>query len=164
MWWWYECGLPGFKCWDDSPSRIMEIALRGVTAKDVPGAIRFQLDTLHPYGNEDIEWGWSPLAFGSVLVGIARRQVVERYHHLFTEAGIAVASFTFSAAAVHAAIRLNGAGRGEHANSFLALSRSATGAIEAYGESASRPVFSAEFVAGPERAAVLALSELRLPP
>src|SRR5438034_7846191 len=78
---------------------VRQIALRGVTARDIPGAIRFQLDTLHPYGNEEIEWGWSPLAFGSVLVGIARRQVVERYHHLFTEAGIAVASFTFSAAA-----------------------------------------------------------------
>src|ERR1051326_1841645 len=140
---------------------VRQIALRGVTAKDIPGAIRFQLDTLHPYGNDDIEWGWSPLAYGSVLVGIARREIVDRYHHLFTEAGIAVASFTFSAAAVHAAIRLNGAGQG---SGFVALSRSESGAVEVYGESQTRPVFSAEFAADPQRAALLALSELRLPP
>jgi Tfp pilus assembly protein PilN len=53
-----------------------------------------------------------------------------------------------------------------HANSagFVALSRAASGAVEVYGESASRPVFSAEFDAPPQRAAILALSELRLPP
>ena len=141
---------------------VRTVALPGVAPKDLENAIRFQLDTLHPYGEDEICWGWSPLGFGSVLVGIARRSAVEHYNQLFTEAGIAVASFTFSAAAVHAAIRLNGAGR-EHPN-FLALSRSAAGAIEAYGESASKPVFSAEFVAAPDRATVLALSELRLPP
>jgi Tfp pilus assembly protein PilN len=71
-----------------------------------------------------------------------------------------VRSFTFSAAAVHAAIRLNGAG---HAGEgFVALSRSAGGAVEVYGESPSRPLFSAEFDLAPQRATQLALSELRL--
>src|SRR5262249_55958063 len=139
---------------------VRQVALPGVAPKDIDSAIRFQLDSLHPYGDEEISWGWSPLGYGSVLVGIVRRATEERYHQLFTEAGIAVASFTFSAAAVHAAIRLNGAsGQG-----FVALSRPATGGVEVYGESASRPVFSAEFQLPPERAAVLALSELRLPP
>jgi hypothetical protein len=96
-----------------------------------------------------------------VLVGIARREVVEKYHHLFTEAGIAVASFTFSAAAVHAAIRLNGSA---HESGFIALSRSERGAVEVYGESQTRPLFSAEFDTDPQRASLLALSELRLPP
>ena len=50
-------------------------------------------------------------AYGGVLVGIALRSTIERYVALFVEAGIAVRSFTFSAAAVHAAIRLNGAGQ-----------------------------------------------------
>ena len=87
---------------------------------------------------------------------------VDRYVQLFSEAGIAVASFTFSAAAVHAAIRLNG-----HAAKARDSSRSAgrpAGAVEVYGESASRPVFSAEFDLAPQRAAILALAELRLPP
>ena len=46
----------------------------------------------------------------------------------------------------------------------MALSRSASGGVEVYGESPARPVFSAEFDMAPQRAAVLALSELRLPP
>ena len=140
---------------------VRQVALPGVAAKDIEGAIRFQMDTLHPYGDDEIAWGWSPLAYGSVLVGIVRRTAMERYAALFNEAGIAVRSFTFSAAAVHAAIRLNGtaqAGEG-----FVALSRTGSGAVEVYGESRSRPLFSAEFELPPQRAAALALSELRLP-
>jgi hypothetical protein len=140
---------------------VRQVALAGVAAKDIEGAIRFQLDTLHPYGDEDVVWGWSPLAYGSVLVGIVRREVMERYRQLLTEAGIAAASFTFSAAAVHAAIRLNGHANGQ---GFVALGRSAAGGVEVYGESPARPVFSAEFTVPPQRAASLALAELRLPP
>ncbi|HEY7388813.1 MAG TPA: PilN domain-containing protein [Bryobacteraceae bacterium] len=139
---------------------VRQLALPGLARRDRASAIRLQLETLHPYGDDDISWDWTPIAENAVLVGIARRETVERYALLFTEAGIAVAGFTFSAAAIHAAIRLNGdAGSG-----FLALRRSGPNAIEAYGESPARPVFSAEFQLPPERAAVLALSELRLPP
>ena len=140
---------------------VRQVALPGVARKDIENAIRFQLDSLHPYGEDEVWWGWSPLASGFVLVGIVRRETVERHYRLFTEAGVAVCSFTFSAAAVHAAIRLNGAAS---SGGFVALSRSASGGVEVYGESATRPMFSAEFDLEPERAAVLALSELRLPP
>jgi hypothetical protein len=143
-----------------------QLALPGVAGKDAESAIRFQLDTLHPYGDEDVCWGWSRVKFsdgpaGAALVGIVRRSTVDRYVELFSEAGIAVSSFTFSAAAVHAAIRLNGHNSGE---GFVALSHTASGSVEVYGESAARPVFSAEFDVAPQRAALLALSELRLPP
>jgi Tfp pilus assembly protein PilN len=141
---------------------VRQIALPGVADKDIEGAIRFQLDSLHPYGDDEVVWGWSPLAYGSVLVGIARREVVDRYVSLFAEADIAVASFTFSAAAVHAAIRLNGIA--ELGEGFVALSRTEAGAVEVYGESRSKPLFSAEFDLAPQRAASLALSELRLAP
>jgi len=57
-----------------------------------------QIDTLHPYGETDVCGAGSPLAF-DVLVGIAKRETVERYNALFVEAGIAVGAFTFSAAA-----------------------------------------------------------------
>ena len=140
---------------------VRQVSLPGVAAKDLEGAIRFQLDSLHPYGEEEVDWGWSPLGFGVVMVGIVRREVVERYHRIFMEAGVPVASFTFSAAAMHAAIRLNGNG---HGNGFVALGRSATGAVEVYGESQAKPVFSAEFSLPAARAAGLALAELRLPP
>jgi Tfp pilus assembly protein PilN len=140
---------------------VRQVSLPGVASKDIENAIGFQLDTLHPYVEDEVVWGWSPLGGGAALVGIARRETVDRYHQLFTEAGVAVHSFTFSAAAVHAAIRLDGFAVG---NGFVALGRSATGAVEVYGESTARPVFSAEFDMAPQRATVLALSELRLPP
>ena len=141
---------------------VRNVALPGVARKDAENALRFQLDTLHPYGEDDIVWAWSPLAYGNVLVGIARRQSVERFAALFEEAGVAVASFTFAAAAVHAAIRTNTA-VDRPAEGFVALSRAATGGVEVYGESPARPVYSAEFEMPAERAAALALSELRLP-
>ena len=92
------------------------------------GAIRFQLDSLHPYGDEEICWGWSPLAYGACWWGWCGGRRSDRYVQLFTEAGIAVSSFTFSAAAVHSAIRLNGAAAAAHAGGFVALSRSVAGA------------------------------------
>jgi hypothetical protein len=80
---------------------------------------------------------------------------------MFLAAGIKVVSFTFSAAAVHSAVRLNGAGLSQ---GFLALGPSAGGGVEVYGESQARPVFTAEFQLPPERAALLGLAELRLAP
>src|SRR5436305_3855860 len=97
---------------------VRQLALPGVARKDLENAIRLQLDSLHPYGDEDVTWGTTAVA-GGAMVGIARRAAVERYVELFTAAGIAVSSFTFRAAAVHAAIRLNGAASGE---GFVALS------------------------------------------
>src|ERR1039458_3869213 len=42
---------------------VRQLALPGVAAKDIEGAIRFQLDTLHPYGDDEIGWGWAPPVF-----------------------------------------------------------------------------------------------------
>jgi len=140
---------------------VRQLALPGVPAGDLEGAIRLQIDTLHPYGDDEVVWGWSPLPYGNVLLGIARRAAVARYVELFAAAGIAISSFTFPAAAVHAAARLNGI-RGDAG--FVAAGPTPSGTVEVYGESPSRPVFSAEFAMAPERAAALALAELRLPP
>jgi Tfp pilus assembly protein PilN len=140
---------------------VRQLALPGVAARDTESAIRLQIDTLHPYGDDEVAWGWSPLPSGGVLLGIARRTAIEHHMELFTAAGIAISSFTFSAAAVHTAVRLNGHRDGE---GFVGLGRTPEGAVEVYGESPWRPVFSAEFEMAPERAAALALAELRLPP
>jgi hypothetical protein len=141
---------------------VRQVALPGVARKDIESALGFQLDTLHPYGEDEVVWAWSPLAFGNALVGIARRQTVERYATMFTEAGIAVSSFTFAAAAVHAAIRTNVSATLPK-DGFVALGHGASGGVEVYGESTAKPVYSAEFELTPERASSLALSELRLP-
>jgi Tfp pilus assembly PilM family ATPase len=52
---------------------VRQVALPGVAAKDLEGAIRFQMDALHPYGDEEVVWGWSPLAYGSVWSNRAAR-------------------------------------------------------------------------------------------
>jgi type II secretory pathway component PulL len=140
---------------------VRHLSLPGVKGRDVDGAVRFQLDSMHPYGDDEVSWGWSPLAYGAVLVGVTRQSTVQRYLDLFLAAGIKAACFTFSAAAVHSAVRLNGANRGD---GFLALGPAANGGVEVYGESQSRPVFTAEFQLPPERAALLGLAELRLAP
>jgi Tfp pilus assembly protein PilN len=140
---------------------VRMVSLPGVSSRDMEGALRLELDSLHPYGEDEVAWGWSYLAPGAALVGIARRSVVERYIQAFTGANIPVSSFTFSAAVLHAAVRLQGDGRPA---AFVALGRTASGAFETYGESPSRPVFSAEFDLPAQRAAALALAELRLPP
>jgi hypothetical protein len=137
------------------------VSLPGVAPADMEKAILFDLDSLHPYGDDEICWGWSPVGKGAALVGIARKASIDRYIGTFSEAGIAVASFTFAAAAIHAAIRFNGHNEGQ---GFIALSRTASGGVAVYGESAAKPVFSAEFDLAPQRAALLALAELRLPP
>src|SRR5579862_8450988 len=51
---------------------VRHVSLPGVASKDIEGAIRFQLDSLHPYGEDEISWGWSRLEYGAVLVGITR--------------------------------------------------------------------------------------------
>ena len=143
---------------------VRHVALPGVATKDIEGAIRFQLDSLHPYGEDEVSWGWAPLAFGAVLVGIARRSVVDQYIRLFTEAGVTVSNFTFSAAAIHAAIRANGAPAVSPDPGFVAIGHGTAGGMEVYGESGPRPVFSAQLDVPPERATMLALAELRLSP
>src|SRR5262249_30639832 len=105
---------------------VRQFSLPGVAGKDREGAIRFQLDALHPYGDEEVSWGWSRAGGPAVLVGIARRATVDRYIRLFLEAGVPVSSFTFSAAAVHAAIRLDGVA----GQSFVALTQTSAGVVE----------------------------------
>jgi Tfp pilus assembly protein PilN len=139
---------------------VRQIALRGVETKDLEAALAFQLDGINPYGDQEVLFGWTPLGEGSVLVGIVRREIVDRYLELFTEAGIATGSFTFVAAAIHGAIRL----AAPPPRDFVAIGRGADSALEVYGESQARPVFSAEFDLPSERAAALAAAELRLAP
>ena len=143
---------------------VRQIALTGVAARDVSAAIALQIDTLHPYGEEEVVHGWSEVAAGGVLIGILRRTALERYSSLFAEAGIAVACFTFSAAAIYAAHRVPVDPTLVPGTGFVALAAAEFGGWEVYGESPARPVFSAEFELSAERAAALAISELRLEP
>lgn len=139
---------------------VRHVALPGVLDKDLPAAIEFQLDGLHPYREEDVATSWARIpGTSSVLIAITRRAVIERFVTLFAEAGIEVGAFTCSAAAIHSALRMF---RDAPSSSGLLAYEPAESGVEIYGESASRPVFSATFDMPLEHAAPMAASELRL--
>lgn len=141
---------------------VRQIALAGVSGKDLAAAVGYQVETLHPYGEEEVAFGWQRVSdTGTALIGIIRREALDAYMEKFAEAGVAVACFTFSAAALHGAVRLYAA---PPAKGLLATAEMESGEIEVYGESPSRPVFSAQFDLPADRAAALAASELRLAP
>jgi Tfp pilus assembly protein PilN len=139
---------------------VRQIAFPGVAAKDLSSAVQFQIDSLHPYGEDEVRYTWARLGnTPAVLVGIARKVVVDGYSQMFIEAGVKVASFSFSAAVLYSALRMHGSpATGE----FLAIGVDRE--VEVYGESPARPLFSAVFDLPPDKAAALAAAELRLPP
>lgn len=138
---------------------VRVVSLPGVEPKEMEAALRLQIDSLHPYAEADAAWTSARIGkTSSLLVGIARQAYVDRQLELLTEAGIKVASFTFSAAAVHGALRLYGA---PAAGGLLGLMETPAG-VEVYGESAAKPVYSASFSDSWERAALIGRSELRL--
>lgn len=140
---------------------VRHLMLPGVANRDVASAIQYQIDSLHPYGEEEARYAWVRLGkTPAILIGISREAVIQRYAELFAEAGIKLASLTFSAAVLYPALRLLSA---PPEGGFLAVTGS-NGDLELYGESAARPVFSAVLDGPRERAASLAAAELRLEP
>ena len=141
---------------------VRTLTLPGVADKDIAGAIELQIDTLHPWGDAEVMWGWSRTGTvpGDVLVGLARKDVLDSYETLFAEAGVPLGAATFSPAVIHAALRLWNAAPA----AVLCLHGGENGRVEVYGESQARAVFSAEFSLPAARAAALARAELRIPP
>jgi Tfp pilus assembly protein PilN len=138
---------------------VRQLTLPGVADRDLASAIQFQVDSLHPYPEDDARYAWARLpGTPAVLIGIAHRAVIDRYSSLLIEAGIKVAAFSFSAAILYSARRILAAPTEQE---FLAIGGAGP---EAYGESAARPVFSALLDPPWERTASLAAAELRLPP
>jgi Tfp pilus assembly protein PilN len=139
---------------------VRAVQLPGVPDKEVSAAIELQIDTLHPFGDDEVSWGWSRAAHDLVLVGIASKASLEYWETIFSEAGIAMAAATFSATAIHAALRIWSTAPA----SFLSFTEGAAGRTEIYGESESRPFYSAEFSLPLERALAIARAELRFSP
>lgn len=139
---------------------VRPVALPGVRDRDLGSAIQYQIDALHPFGEDEAHYAWARLPnTATVLIGITRRSTIERYLTLFGEAGIKIAAFTISSSAVYSSVRLLGA---PPAEGFLSVTGS-DGELEMYGESPSHPVFSVVLESPQERASSLAISELRLP-
>lgn len=148
---------------------VRGVSLPGVADKDAANAIALQIDTLHPWGDVEIAWGWSRAGNGALkdetIIGLARKDVVGSYETLFEEAGIPIAAVTFSPAVIHAALRI----WSEAPASVLCFDTDESNPdkgqhTEIYGESGSRAVFSAEFFVPLERAIALSRAELRMSP
>jgi Tfp pilus assembly protein PilN len=140
---------------------VRTLQLPGVSDKDMAAAIELQLDTLHPWGDDEIAWTWFRAGDGSaqlIVVGLIRKALLTSWETLFSEAGIPVAAFTFSSAAIHAALRIWNAAP----HSFLFAVPGEGNRCEVYGESEARPFYSSQFAIGVERAIAVARAELRL--
>lgn len=137
---------------------VRTVAFPGVKDAELAAAVNYQLDTLHPYEEDDAVLAWARLDAIHVLAGVVRRQLFEQYMALFAEAGIKVASFTFSAAAIRSAIRL-----ADDPPAQLLSGQPTADGFEVYGESEAKSVFSAVLDMEPERAFAFAAAELRLP-
>ncbi len=138
---------------------VREVAMPGVADRNLADALKFQIDSLHPWPDDEAVYAFARVGkTDTVVVGITRRSVVDEYTTLFAEAGVKIARFTFSAASIWSAVRLYTL----PPDGFLAYSQN--GSLELYGESAARPMFSASFDQQPDRAVAFALSELRLLP
>jgi len=138
---------------------VRQVPLPGVPDRNLASALKYQIDSLHPWGEDEAAWDYARAGRTSTaLVGIARRSTIEEYITLFSEAGVKIARFTFSAAAIQPALRFYA----DPPEGFLAACEN--GELELYGESPSRPVFTACFDRDFEFAVSSALSELRLSP
>ena len=137
---------------------VRVVDLPGVSAKDLPAAIELQIDTLHPWGEDEVAWGFSRATASAVIVGLTRKTVLDAYETLFAEAGILLAAVTFSPTVIHAALRFWSA----PSKSLLCSITDERGRTEVYGESEARGIYSAEFPGQPERALAIARAELRL--
>jgi len=139
---------------------VRTLRLAGVADKDTASAIGMQLDTMHPWDEEPVEWSWWRVSPSDVVVGVVRQSTLSHYENLFSEAGIPLAAATFSSAAIYRALRLQ---RTPPASTFC-YATNALGRIEVYGESEAKPCYSAGFSLPVERALSLARAELRFSP
>lgn len=140
---------------------VRQVLLPGVSDKDLPSAIRFEIDSLNPYSEEEAAYDGARIGkTSSILIGITRRSSLERYTALLSQAGVKVASVTFSGPAIYSALRLYS---DTPADGLVALGQDGD-EVEVYGESPTRPLFSARLDQPADRARALAVSELRLPP
>jgi Tfp pilus assembly protein PilN len=145
---------------------VRQIQLPAMGEKERAAAVRYQLDGLHPFAEDEVFHAYAALDADAkgpspVIVVVAEQKTVTHYADLFEEAGIAVAAFTVSASSLRAALQLR---TDRIASPLLVVNRDGQ-ALEIYGESAGRAALSVEFdlAAVPaEHALQLAEADLRL--
>jgi Tfp pilus assembly protein PilN len=127
---------------------VRQVQLPPVSGKELAAAVAYQLETLHPFGDDEVCYAFAPLAGKEagksqipVSVVIAEKAKVDAYADLFESAGIAVSAFTVTAAAFYAGMRV----RWDSPPAPFLIADIRHRKLEFFGESASHPAFSAEF-------------------
>jgi Tfp pilus assembly protein PilN len=149
---------------------VRQLLLPPVSRKELAAAVRYQLDALHPFAEDEVYHAFAPLREPGegkgqlpVAVAIAEKSRVEGYANLFDAAGIAVAAFTVADAALAAALRV----RWDSPPRPFVFTQFRNGSIEVYGEAEERPLWTAQFDLAsmpPGRALQVTAAELRLDP
>src|SRR5712692_2331629 len=146
------------------------LALPAVSRSELKAAVQYQVDGLHPYGEDSVYYSFAALerraeapaeARVELAVVIAAKEVVDRYADLFLEAGVKLRGITVAAAGYYGAPRLL---RGRPPEAFLVADQH-NSAFELYGESAARRFFTAAFdsrLMPLEKALAAAAAELRI--
>ncbi|MEX2304005.1 MAG: pilus assembly protein PilM [Bryobacterales bacterium] len=149
---------------------VRQLLLPPVSGKELAAAVRYQLDALHPFPEDEVYHAFAPLREPGegtgqlpVAVAIAEKSRVDGYAGLFESAGIAVAAFTVSDAALAAALRV----RWNNPPRPFVIAHFRNGSMEVYGEAEERPLWTTQFdlaTMSPARALQVAAAELRLDP
>lgn len=147
---------------------VRNLQLPAMGRKEMAAAVALQLDTMHPYGDEDVYHAYSVVSAqksrtGQVplVVVLAEAAVINSYADQFAAAAIPVASFSVAAAALHTALRV----RWDEPTTPLVVGDFRSDRLELYGEAAGRPAWSSAFdlaTVPAGRAMQLAYSDLRL--
>lgn len=149
---------------------VRRLQLPAMSRKETAAAVALQLETLHPFGDEDIYHAYALLPGVrpadnriSLMVVIAESSVIDGYADRFAAAGMAVASFSVAAAALRTALRV----RWDEPPSPLVIGDFRADCLELYGEAEGREAWTSEFdlaSVSAGRAMQLACSDLRLTP
>jgi Tfp pilus assembly protein PilN len=149
---------------------VRQLLLPRIAGKELAAAVRYQMDVLHPFGEDEVYHAFAPLREPGegtgqlpVAVVIAEKTRVDGYANLLEAAGIAVASFTVTDAALAAALRV----RWDAPPRPFVFAVVRSGSIEVYGEAEDRPLWTTQFDLAsmqPARALQVAAAELRLDP
>jgi Tfp pilus assembly protein PilN len=149
---------------------VRQLLMPPVSRKELAAAVGYQLDALHPFGEDEVYHAFAPLREPGegkgqlpVAVTIAEKSRVDGYVNLFESAGIAVAAFTVADAALAAALRV----RWDSPPRPFVFAQFRSGSIEVYGEAEERPLWTAQFdlaSMSPLKALQATAAELRLDP
>ncbi len=147
---------------------VREIHLPVMPRKELAAAVGYQLESLHPYEQDEVYHTFAPLREMSegmsrlpLAVVVAEKAKIDQYASTFEAAGIAVETFTVAAAAFYAGVRV----RWDSPPVPFVIADFTEDGLEIYGEGRARPLFSARFdleSIPAERALQLAGADLRL--